>query len=313
LANPASIHCQEQGGTLEMRQDESGGTYGVCVYSDGTECEEREYFNGDCQPGMYQQAEKGLAYINLVQEAGLMNTVAMDIFELNREPADEPYAHLLTITDEESLDAIVEALNVAIRPELRLACIPIYQLYFHLADGTTHELEYSCGDNQRVFMRGGQPLIEGEDYMPPPAFNELMGRHIQSTWASNINPTRTYRLDQAVQLEILESVITESKSNEPHIVTAQVVSRLKTDDPTLFAPLVAMLDVDYEFTNNMRCPAQYIISFTFNDGTVESFGYLCRDGESVKLRGDQAIWRGRAIETPAEFRVQLEDLLIGEN
>jgi hypothetical protein len=239
--------------------------------------------------------------------------VAMDIFELNQEPAGEPYAHLLTIADEESLDAIVEALNVDIRPGLRLGCIPIYQLYFHLADGTTQELEYSCGDNQGVFMRGGQPLIEGEDYMPPPAFNELMRQHIQSTWAYNINPTQTYRLDQAVQLEILESVITESESSEPQTVTAQIVSKLKTDNPIVFAPLVAMLDADYEFTNSVRCPAQYMLIFTLADETVESFGYLCRDGESTGLLGDQAVWRGRAIEPPADFRVQLEDLLVDEN
>ncbi len=55
-----------------------------------------------------------------------MGTVAIDILELNLEPADEPYAHLLTIEDEGSLGANVEALNVGIRPGLRLACIPNY-------------------------------------------------------------------------------------------------------------------------------------------------------------------------------------------
>jgi putative hemolysin len=51
LANPASVYCIDQGGTLEMRQDADGGTYGVCIFPDGSECEEWAYFRGECQPG----------------------------------------------------------------------------------------------------------------------------------------------------------------------------------------------------------------------------------------------------------------------
>ncbi|MGA1825129.1 MAG: protease inhibitor I42 family protein [bacterium] len=47
LANPASVYCIENGGTLEFRNDEYG-TYGVCVFSDGTECEEWDFFRGEC-------------------------------------------------------------------------------------------------------------------------------------------------------------------------------------------------------------------------------------------------------------------------
>ncbi|MBN2048686.1 MAG: DUF333 domain-containing protein [Anaerolineaceae bacterium] len=51
LANPASVYCEEQGGTVEMRADAEGNQYGVCVFSDGSECDEWEFFRGDCQPG----------------------------------------------------------------------------------------------------------------------------------------------------------------------------------------------------------------------------------------------------------------------
>ena len=51
LANPASVHCQEQGGTVELRTDAQGGQYGVCVFDDGSECDEWAYFRGECQPG----------------------------------------------------------------------------------------------------------------------------------------------------------------------------------------------------------------------------------------------------------------------
>lgn len=50
LPNPASVHCEQNGGKLEFRQDESGGTFGVCIFPDGSECEEWAYFRGECQP-----------------------------------------------------------------------------------------------------------------------------------------------------------------------------------------------------------------------------------------------------------------------
>jgi putative hemolysin len=51
IPNPASEKCEEDGYTLEMREDENGGQYGVCIFGDGTECEEWSYFRGECAPG----------------------------------------------------------------------------------------------------------------------------------------------------------------------------------------------------------------------------------------------------------------------
>lgn len=51
LPNPASVHCEESGGTLEIREEESGGQVGYCVFEDGSECEEWVFFRGECQPG----------------------------------------------------------------------------------------------------------------------------------------------------------------------------------------------------------------------------------------------------------------------
>jgi putative hemolysin len=58
MANPASVYCEEQGGTLEMRQDADGGTYGVCIFADGSECEEWAYFRGECQPQSESNGEQ---------------------------------------------------------------------------------------------------------------------------------------------------------------------------------------------------------------------------------------------------------------
>ena len=49
LANPASVYCEEQGYTLEMRTDEDGD-YAVCIFPDGSECEEWAFYRGECKP-----------------------------------------------------------------------------------------------------------------------------------------------------------------------------------------------------------------------------------------------------------------------
>jgi putative hemolysin len=51
IANPASVYCEEQGGTLEIRTGADGGQVGYCLFDDGSECEEWAYYRGECQPG----------------------------------------------------------------------------------------------------------------------------------------------------------------------------------------------------------------------------------------------------------------------
>jgi uncharacterized protein len=50
IANPASVFCEGQGGTVDIRTDESGGQVGFCVSSDGSEVDEWAYFRGEAQP-----------------------------------------------------------------------------------------------------------------------------------------------------------------------------------------------------------------------------------------------------------------------
>jgi len=49
MPNPASKFCRDQGHQLEMRTDASGTT-GYCVFSDGNECEEWAFYQGECGP-----------------------------------------------------------------------------------------------------------------------------------------------------------------------------------------------------------------------------------------------------------------------
>lgn len=52
LPNPASVHCQEKGHKLEIRTDKDGGQVGICVFADGTECDEWAFFRGECGPNV---------------------------------------------------------------------------------------------------------------------------------------------------------------------------------------------------------------------------------------------------------------------
>jgi len=49
MPNPASVYCKEQGNKLEIRTAQSG----VCVFPDGSTCDEWAYFRGEC--GLAQQ------------------------------------------------------------------------------------------------------------------------------------------------------------------------------------------------------------------------------------------------------------------
>ena len=54
MANPASVNCEDKEGKLEIRKDADGNEVGICVFKDGTECEEWSFFRGECQPGQGQ-------------------------------------------------------------------------------------------------------------------------------------------------------------------------------------------------------------------------------------------------------------------
>lgn len=50
LPNPASVYCEEQGGTLEIVTGDTGGQVGICVLPNGERIEEWELFRRDTTP-----------------------------------------------------------------------------------------------------------------------------------------------------------------------------------------------------------------------------------------------------------------------
>lgn len=51
MANPASVYCEQQGNKLEIRTAADGSQIGVCIFPDGSECEEWAYYRGECNSG----------------------------------------------------------------------------------------------------------------------------------------------------------------------------------------------------------------------------------------------------------------------
>lgn len=47
LPNPAAVYCQEQEGTLEHQTFE-GGVRGFCLFADGSQCGQWDFYRGDC-------------------------------------------------------------------------------------------------------------------------------------------------------------------------------------------------------------------------------------------------------------------------
>jgi len=53
MANPASVSCEQAGGTVEIKKDTAGNEYGMCTFKNGTSCEEWALFRGEgCKPGI---------------------------------------------------------------------------------------------------------------------------------------------------------------------------------------------------------------------------------------------------------------------
>jgi len=55
MPNPASVYCEQKGNTLEIQTAADGSQSGVCIFPDGSSCDEWAYFRGECGPAV--QAE----------------------------------------------------------------------------------------------------------------------------------------------------------------------------------------------------------------------------------------------------------------
>jgi putative hemolysin len=50
MPNPASVYCEDNGNTHEIRSAADGSQSGVCIFPDGSTCDEWAYYRGECGP-----------------------------------------------------------------------------------------------------------------------------------------------------------------------------------------------------------------------------------------------------------------------
>lgn len=63
MVNPASAFCEEQGYESRIITSPDGSQRGICIFPDGTSCDEWAYFRGECEPG-------GVSHTPTASEAG---------------------------------------------------------------------------------------------------------------------------------------------------------------------------------------------------------------------------------------------------
>jgi putative hemolysin len=50
MPNPASVYCTQNGNNLEIRTAADGSQNGICIFPDGSACDEWAYYRGECGP-----------------------------------------------------------------------------------------------------------------------------------------------------------------------------------------------------------------------------------------------------------------------
>jgi hypothetical protein len=125
--------------------------------------------------------------VNIAAQAGLTQTVKVEIYETVRETVT-PEAegrptvvqaqvfHRLTITDSEAIGRIVATLDTVVPPGPRAGVPTPFVLQFHLKDGTMKSLGYASGGESTAILRvDGMQSFKRQDAEPPAEFEGLIG------------------------------------------------------------------------------------------------------------------------------------------
>jgi putative hemolysin len=59
MPNPASVYCAQQGNKLEISTAADGSQNGICIFPDGSTCDEWAYFRGECGPALQKSPTPG--------------------------------------------------------------------------------------------------------------------------------------------------------------------------------------------------------------------------------------------------------------
>jgi hypothetical protein len=257
-------------------------------------------------------AAVGLRGTNPVVEAGLRDTVRVEVLELNTwDPGPEPYVHRLDITDPEAINGLIDALDAGLTVALKLGCIPEYQLRFHLKDGAAQSFGYSC--HGASFLRGEQDFWEGEDYSPPVQFEEALGELLSASEPSHVNVAAEAGLGQTVRIEVYETITETVKTDlqgRPAVVTARVEHRLTVTDSQTIGRVVRALDQSVALRPRAEVAKSVVLEFHLADGTMTSLGYgHGGSGDGAMHIGQLRQFARRDAQLPAGLGVLIRELV----
>jgi len=70
IPNPAAAYCKQHGYEYEIRTSDDGNQSGVCVFPDGSICDEWAYFRGECSPGAQASSIPAIAVEATIEVSG---------------------------------------------------------------------------------------------------------------------------------------------------------------------------------------------------------------------------------------------------
>ncbi len=117
LANPATVYCKEQGYEWELRTGTDGGQQGVCLFPDGSECDEWAYFRGECGPGDLDEAASAEAASDSQQKVPGKPVIAWT-GHVTSTPSGSQFDDYLVLMPEGSGEIGVTGLNEEIEAEI---------------------------------------------------------------------------------------------------------------------------------------------------------------------------------------------------
>jgi hypothetical protein len=242
--------------------------------------------------------------LNIVQALGLADSVRIEIMAFDLEDLDpvEDYIPIANVTNLEKVEELIFLLDTNLVETPAVFCIPEYRLRFWLEGGSQVDLDFSCQGAE--FITGQQAVFEGRQFVPSAKFSTLIRSYFAPAGEdapTTINLLKAAQFGDVVRIEISDQTLDEN--------TAEINSVLVIEDIEIIEEVLLALSGEFELHHQTSCSVDYFISFTFEDQRTVTWGYMCGDGTTGILRGDQDYFFDQDIHLGADFMALFDRLV----
>lgn len=70
MPNPASVYCEQNGNKLEIRTAADGSQNGICIFPNGSTCEEWAYYRGECGNAVQESPAPAMTVEETIEASG---------------------------------------------------------------------------------------------------------------------------------------------------------------------------------------------------------------------------------------------------